>query len=980
MRGKTKRGSIAITAGLLLLARVPLASESAVAPDAHFEKAVQPIIVGRCLECHAGDRKGGLDLRTAETLRAGGDSGAVVVPGEPDASLLYEYVSTQEMPPKSPLTADEIASIRTWIEQEAFFPDEPLDLFAATTDKRAGYDWWSLQPLADASPPDIAPAPEFEAWQRNPIDCFTYAKLDETGLTPSAPASPRVLIRRATYDLIGLPPTPEEVRAFIAACEAETGEPGIVGEAAYAALVDRLLASQHYGERWGRHWLDVVRFGESTGYEVNHILDDMWPYRDFVIQSFNEDKPYDLFVREQLAGDAIAPGDPSVEVGMTFLVAGPHDIVGNQDPVQAAQIRANTVDEMIRATSESFMGLTVGCARCHDHKFDPISQRDYYAMYATFAGVHHDSRTVATPDERAAYEEKVGPLRAERDRLTKERGALEDAIVARAEESIAELETRWSRPAVNRRGTEEVFPPVRAKFLRLRAEGRDNDPAASTDYRIDEFEVWTADELPRNVALASNGGKASGKSRVAEDFGDAYLPDLVIDGELGARWIASGPDLQIEFAQPETIRRVFFSSDRPGALSPDHGEAPMVCEYRIEVSMDGETWTHVADSYSREPVNDRHRRHRLLNWGITTEERERRAELGRQIAEAAAEIRRVPTLPSLRVGRLTQPESATQIFLGGDPQRPGDEVVPSSLDALQQTADYALNQSAAERERRAALADWLVAPSNPLTPRVLANRLWYYHFGRGLVPNPSDFGFMGGRPSHAALLDWLAKELAEPGNAEEAWRLKRMHKTIMLSQTYRQASTYRPEAANVDGANELLWRFTPRRLSAEELRDSMLAIAGKLDTTMGGPGFRLYQYMRDNVSTYAPLDEHGPETYRRAVYHQNVRASRIDLMTEFDSPDCAMSTPRRATTTTPLQALTLMNHQFTLDMADALAARVESESGESLNDQIDRAFQLAFGRSVTADELSEASAFAREHGMGALCRGLFNANELVYLD
>lgn len=853
------------------------------------------------------------------------------------------------------------------------------DEFTNTTDRRAGYDWWSLQPLSDATPPVLDDVGE---WNIHPVDRYVIEKLSEAGLDPSQPASARTLLRRATYDLTGLPPTPEAVEAFQAACSVETGSTDRVGDRAYEAQIDRLLASPRYGERWGRHWLDVVRFGESTGYEVNHIVDDMWPFRDYVIQSFNEDKPFDQMIREHIAGDAIAPGNPAVEVGMTFLVAGPHDIVGNQDPIQATQIRANGIDEMIRTTTESFLGLTVGCARCHDHKFDPISQKDYYGLYATFAGVHHDSRTVATEDQLAAYDAQVAPLRAQRNEIVQSRDALEGEVLARAEEHSADHDVRWSRPPVDRKGTEELFQPINARFLRLRAEGRDNDPNARTNYRIDEFEVWTADTEPRNVAAAANGGKAEGRSRVAEDFGSAYLADRVIDGKFGERWIAAGPELRIEFANLESIRRIFFSSDRTGALSPTHGEAPIVCEYRIEVSTDGEQWTQVADSYSRKPVSDAHRRKRLLDWAMTTEERKQREAFRRRIAELDRGIREVPALPRLRVGRLAQPDGDYHVFLGGDPQRKGDIVVPSSVNTLNGgIASYALKNKTPERDRRAALADWIAAEDNPLTPRVLMNRIWYYHFGRGLVSNPSDFGFMGGLASHPALLDWLARELVTPSDGGDAWRIKRMHKLLMTSKTYRQRGDYRPEAAAADADNRLLWRFAPRRLSAEELRDTVLNAAGKLDMTMGGPGFRLYKYMRDNVSTYAPLDDHGPETYRRAVYHQNVRASRVDLMTEFDSPDCALAAPRRATTTTPLQALTLMNHQFTMDMAAAFAERLRTESGtKGTPAQIDRAYAIAFSRPPNASERDSAEAFIEHHGLVAFCRGLMNANEFVYVD
>lgn len=957
---------------------------------AYFHDHVEPLLIGRCLECHGDARKGDLDLRTKETAFAGGENGAALVPGEPDESLLIEKVFFEEMPPKEPLSDEEMDVLERWIADGAYFPDEPIDPFAITTETRAGYDWWSLQPIRAVTPPTVDDAIRAEAlpesWARHPIDRFVGTGLVESALAPSAPADARTLIRRATYDLLGLPPTPEEVRAFLDACEKETGNPNSVGDKAYEELIDRLLASKHYGEQWGRHWLDVVRFGESTGFEVNHLIDDAWPYRDYVIQSLNEDKPYDRMVREQLAGDSIAPGDPDVEVGLTFLVSGPVDIVGNQDPAQAAQIRANGVDDMIRATSETFLGLTVGCARCHDHKFDPISQKDFYRLYATFSGVYPDSRAVATASERQRRGEALAPLEARKAELRDERRGIEAATIERAKSRVPGYAERWTRPAVDRKGTEEAFEPILAQHLRLVVTGRDNDPNASTGFKIDEFEVWTADAKSRNVALAENGGHADGKSPVAEDFGAAYLPSLAIDGKFGQSWLARESTLTITFAKPERVGRVYFSSDRLGALAADSGEAPFPCEYRIEVSMDGEAWTPVADSASRAPANETHRRKRFLDLETSDEERTRLNEIASLERDVNAEIAAVPGFPVLRVGRMSQPEGATRVFEGGDPQRLGDEVTAEHLDVLSKVAPaYRLPSDAPERERRVALANWIVDPGNPLPARVMVNRLWHYHFGTGIVSTPSDFGFMGTEPSHPELLDWLARELVDPtygiehDGESEAWRLKRMHKIIMLSLTYRQAGAYRRSAADVDGNARLLWRFPPRRLTGEELRDSMLAVSGALDERMGGPGFRLYRYIRDNVASYLPLDEYGPETYRRSVYHQNARASRVDLMTDFDAPDCAMMTPRRVSTITPLQALTLMNHRFTLDMADALSTRITENQELDVAAQADRVFRRVLLRPPSEAELHDSVTLIQEHGLRALCRALFNSNEFIYL-
>jgi hypothetical protein len=686
-------------------------------PAMDFARDVAPVFEQHCIRCHQPEnKKGGLSLATLADLAAN----QFVVPGDPDASYLLEVVTAEsgEKPlmPKdgAPLLAEEIEILRRWIADGAQWPDN----IVVNERSKADRNWWSLQPLQQDEPPsDDIPA----GWRANPIDRFIFARLAAAGLQPNPPAQRRTLIRRLTYDLTGLPPKREEVEAFVSDSSPE----------AYEKLVDRLLASPRYGEHWGRHWLDVVRFGESSGFEVNHVIDNAWQFRDYVIQSFNEDKPFDRFIIEHLAGDAVGQGDPAVEVGLSFLVCGPVDIVGNKDPAQMAQIRADAVDEMIRATGEAFLGLTVGCARCHDHKFDPITQRDYYGLYATFAGVYHDERPVT------------------------------------------------------------------------------------------------------------------------------------------------------------------------------------------------------------------------------------------------------PGLPAMRVGRFEQPAGPQHVYERGDAGRKGEEVVPASISTLADAVGaYALPSDAPERERRLALAKWLVAKDNPLTPRVLVNRVWHYHFGAGIVATPSDFGYMGVPPTHPELLDRLAARLRAEG-----WRLKSLHKLIVTSQTYQQSSAFRAEAAAKDADSRLLWRFPPRRLAAEEIRDTILLLAGKLDERLGGPGFRLYNYSRDNVATYTPLEKFGPETFRRSVYHQNARASRIDLLSDFDAPDCAYSISRRVPTTTPSQALALMNHSFTITMAESVAALVARDAADhSVPAQVELAFKLAFAREPSVAEQRSAAALVNRHGLRALCRALLNSSELIYVD
>ncbi|MEK6249143.1 MAG: DUF1553 domain-containing protein, partial [Planctomycetales bacterium] len=615
-------------------------------------------------------------------------------------------------------------------------------------------------------------------------------------------------------------------------------------------------------------------------------------------------------------------------------------------------------------------------ARCHDHKFDPISQRDYYGLYATFAGVYRGNRPVASREVKREHFQREKQLEDKKNELFEQKNEIERKIIARGDAKADEYNARWSRPATDRRGNEETFSEVQARYVRLLVEGKDGNPRSSTGFGIEEFQVWTAEKQPRNVAAAAAGGLAEGKSRPAKDFNDAYSASLTIDGLLGARWIAYGSTLTITFEKMRNINRVFFASDSSGTAK-NHPVATAPCEYRIEVSRDGKKWQEVANSYNRKPVNDAHRHSRLIRSEAAEDEQSQIAEIYQQVAQIETRLNAAPDFPIWWLGNYKQENGPFHIFEGGSPQRKGEVVLPSSPTALSRDGShFQLRTDWHEGGRRLHLARWLVAEANPLTPRVLANRLWHYHFGTGIVDTPSDFGFMGGRPSHPELLDWLAAEIHRNG-----WRLKPLHKKIMMSQTYRQAGTYRAAAARLDSESRLLRRFPPRRLASEEIRDSMLAITDQLDTRMGGPGFRLYQYLQDNVATYIPLDEHGPETYRRSVYHQNARAMQVDLMSEFDSPDCAFSVPRRASTTTPLQALTLLNHSFTITMAKRLADRLQLDSGaEKTEAQVSRAFELAFSRLPTAEEIELGSQLIKQHGLPAFCRTIFNANELIYLD
>jgi len=921
---------------------------------AFFEQKIRPALAEHCYECHSAKAKklkGGLYLDSKAGWQKGGDAGTpTIVPGKPDEGLFLRYVRhlepDMEMPPKKPKLPDAlIADFAAWIKAGAVDPRDQ----ATVEVKRADKSWWSLQPLA-------------QEFKHADIDGFIDAKLAEQKLVRSAPAKPQALIRRLSYDLTGLPPSQAEVDAFVAAHQADARK-------ATEALVDRLLASPRYGEHWGRHWLDVVRFGESNGFERNFIIDDLYPFRDYVIRSLNEDKPFDQFMREHLAGDVLGKFDPAVEIGSAFLVAGPYDDVGNQDPVAQKVIRSATLDDMVTATGSAFLGLTINCARCHHHKFDPITTEDYYRVRAAFEGVVHGRRPLATKEQTQAFNAAMGPLNKERAQVVAEQEALTQAIEAKAKALLATR--KYPRPKADTLLTEETITPTEARFVKLTLSASSADPKSGVGGRISEFEIWTAEPTPRNVALASYGSKAEGaKGANAEDFPMAYSAALTIDGDEGAQWFIGNPaELVITLPRVEKIGKLGYRTAK-GRLLRDNTQGATPCEYEMVVSLDGKDWKKVADSYDREAWSPAHAFERVRKEVTTPDEAKQLGALGRRLADVDRRIAAVPKLPAAWIGTHQPKPAPTFVEKGGDPTKPAAQVVPSSLAVLDLvTKPYALKPEAGEGERRVALAEWITR-DNPITARVLANRLWHYHFGTGIVDTPSDFGFMGSKPTHPELLDFLAQRLVKHG-----WKLKALHREIVLSQTYLQSADFNEASAKVDKDARLLWRFPPRRLRAEEIRDTLLATAGQLRLEpMGGPGFRLYRYLANNVSTYVPLDTPGPETYRRAVYHQNARASVVDVLNDFDLPDIAFAAPKRANTTSPLQALTLLNNGFTLDMAKAFADRLDG------SDPIAQAYSLALQRPPTATERAAGEKLLARFGKPAFCRALLNSNALIFLE
>ena len=940
---------------------------------AFFEQKIRPVLIEHCYECHsvtAAKRKGNLLLDSKAGIEAGGDSGETLIRrNDPDGSYLIRVIKHAEvgveMPPsKAKLPDAVIADFVSWVKMGAPDPRTGVVLEA----KRADKSWWSLQPLKT----------DFE---HENVDDFIHAQLSEKNLSQNLPADPRTLLRRMTYDVTGLPPSYEEVVTFEKQYEKNPQE-------AVANLVEYLLASPRYGERWGRHWLDVIRFGESHGFERNVIVDDLWPFRDYVIQSINDDKSFQQLITEHLAGDVVGKDNPSIEVGTAFLVAGPYDDVGNQDAVAKANIRAATLDDIITATCGAFLGLTVNCARCHHHKFDPIPTEDYYRMLAAFEGVTHARRSISTREERQAMEDALKPLNAELKQLESERASMEAAIEARAK--TAYEQTKSLRPKIDLHGTDESFDATEAKYLKFIIHGLTSDyqdgPKAKRrggqGGKLTEFRVWSADQPEHNVALATHGTIATGaKSTTAEDFPEAYGPQYCIDGALGEAWfIGSPPELTLTFPRVEKIHRITFLNARGDRSIDDskvRGSTP--CEYEVQVSVDGKQWKTVASDDGREPWTPAHGIAKSRREMSTDADEKQLADLDKRIQKLRVAIGKIPKLPQVWAGTFATPKEQTFVRKGGDPMKLGEPIAPASLQVLSEIPiSFELKPNADEGERRLALAKWITDDNNPLSSRVLANRVWQYHFGTGIVDSPSDFGFQGSKPTHPELLDYLANRLIKSG-----WKLKTLHREILLSKTYQQSAVYHEAYAKLDKDARLLWRFPTRRLSAEELRDTMLTVAGKMRLDpMGGPGFRLYKFTQNNVCTYIPLDVHGADTYRRSVYHQNARASVVDVLSDYDLPDNAFAAPKRANTTTPLQALTLLNHSFTLDMAKAISDRLQSDGTETASDSmvVTKAYRYVLQRDPSQKELVAATHLVTLHGTEAFCRALLNANELVYIE
>ena len=874
--------------------------------------------------------------------------------------------------------------------------------------QRADESWWSLQALDETIVVPPVAHPEAQRWVRNQIDHFVFRRLSEQGLAPSPAAGPRVLVRRLFVDLLGLPPDPKIILAF-------ENDPS---DAAYEKLVDELLSSPHYGERWGRHWLDVVRYGESDGFERNKPRDNAYYYRDWVIGALNRDMPYDEFVRKQISGDITHPGaEGSAATG--FLVAGVHNTVVGSSEEMKLLARQDELEEVIGAVGQTFLGLTVNCARCHDHKYDPISTKEYYQLISSIDGVSHGNRDVLVENrakELAALDVRIAEMETSLSDLDRD---ARDAILAKRESqpetppSLPEALAVWSfdenyhseGDAIQ--GSPSGRPRLDGGALILGGKSFVKTAPVEHDLR--------AKTLVALVVLGNLDQRGGGAISVAGEGGNAF--DAIVFGEAEPkRWMAGsesfkrtqsfgGADETTATQQPVHVA-ITYSEDgtitgfrngqpygEPYKKEPRHfkaGEWQLLFGLRHEPGGGNRFLTGKiletrlfdralsADEVAAlAGVNSEFVSDADLVAFLSQEKKAHREKLKKEIYDAKERCGKIAAGQKRKIYTVDpRAPDVMRVHVRGSVKEYAEEVAPGGIRSVHgASADFGLARNAPDRERRIKLADWIGAADNPLLSRVIVNRVWHYHFGRGMVKTPSDLGFNGGQPSHPELLDWLAVQLRADG-----FRLKALHRQIVLSATYRQSSRKQTAAFAQDADNRWLWRYSPRRIEAEVLRDSILSVAGVLDPKIGGSGFRDFTIKEEGTAFYFPIDREDAAFNRRTVYRFNPRADRSALLDSFDCPDPSVAAPARSVTTTPLQALSLMNNPFLIRMAGHFAKRIETEAGADPEAQIRRAWELALCRLPDSKEEQASRKLVESHGLASLCRALWNSNEWVYVE
>jgi Protein of unknown function (DUF1553)/Protein of unknown function (DUF1549)/Planctomycete cytochrome C len=990
--------SVALLACVLLLLTEGILV-GAETPSVQYERDVRPILA-RCVSCHGpGKQRSGLRLDSRPRALAEADSGSrAIVPGKPDQSELLRRVHSQEpgerMPPKGePLTSVQIATLRRWIAAGAEWPEH-----------------WAYRPLKRPPIPPLSNPgllSRFRDWPRTPIDQFILARQADLGLSPALAADKRTLLRRLSFDLIGLPPTPQEMDSFLADTRRD----------AYERAVDRLLANPQYGERWARHWMDIVHYAETHGHDQDRPRENAWPYRDYLIRAFNEDRSYARFVQEQVAGDILFPGNAQALAATGFLATGPWDESSlrdiREDSIDRQIGRNLDRDDIVTTVISTFVSTTVHCARCHDHKFDPIRQEEYYGLQAVFSGIDKANRPYDQDPAVAARRRQLAEqvARLEHQKQTSDPALLTPSVlteVAAWERSLGTAGKTWQvlRPDGFRsaEGATLTRMPDDSIFSGGKRPEKDTVTAtAHTDLKgITAFrlEVMTDDRLAHrgpgrqdngNLHLnefsvtAGSSSKPLAWQSVKADFNQqGWTIAHAIDGKPATAW-----GIYPQVGQPH---QAVFILKGPvtlpsGAaltftLQQTHGGGHLIGRLRLSVTtatrpdLAAPLPTEVAAALALAP-DKRTDAHRITLAAYLVGrklEQEQKALPAQSLVYCGT-----PTFAPDRSFRPAGGPRPVHVLKRGDIKSPGALARPGALSCVPGLeGSFRLKDPANEGERRGALARWLTDRRNGLAWRSMANRLWQYHFGRGLVATPNDFGKMGSPPTHPELLDWLACELRDTGS------LKRLHRLIVTSAAYRQSCRHEPAFAAKDADNRYLWRMNRRRLDAESLRDAVLRISGKLDPTMGGPSVR--QFIQKPgvhvtpVVDYLNFNVDDPANYRRSVYRFVFRTLPDPFMETLDCPDGSQLAPRRTASVTALQALALLNDKFMVRQAEHVAARCQSLAGPDVGRQVATAYRLILGRSPTTRESQAVGDHVRKHGLVNACRVLLNSNEFVFVE
>ncbi len=992
---------------LIALATAARAEPLAGARLVDFDKDVRPILSSACYRCHGPEKqKGGYRLDQREPALRGGDDGVAIIPHHAVDSPLFKFVAgldpDRRMPPKGDaLTPAQVGVLRNWIDQGAAWPAATGSL---AVDPRQ--DHWAFKPLVA---PRIHSAPG-----EQPIDAFSRDKIHEKGLKASPEADRRSLIRRLTFDLTGLPPTPEQVAAFLA-----DDSP-----AAYEKLVDRLIASPRYGERWARRWMDLVHFAETHGNDQDRERPNAWPYRDYLIRSFNADKPYARFVEEQIAGDVLFPDDPQGTVALGFIAAGPWDESSQMeildDTVDKRIARNLDRDDMVTATMSTFTSTTVHCARCHGHKFDPIPQADYYALQAVFAGVDRAER---------AYDSDAAVALRRRTLLTQQQGLETGKYLAGA--SPLEGASRagalaWARDVAARRTPWITLEPTQlasANGCTLSKQPDGSILSCGTRPDKDIYTVTAATALAGVTAIRldlltdsslphtgpgrqDNGNLHLNELRLwaapASDPSRAQLVELV---EAHADFNQSGWSVAMSIDRNDrTAWGIFPQIGQPHvgiyrlkqpigfaggtiftfALEQTHGGGHLIGRFRLSVT-----------NATPPPAPEVELLPPAIVRILATSEKDRSEsdllELTRYYLRGRVD-RELAALPTMQkvyaaasdfasTGNFKPAKGPRPVFIlrRGEITQPLEPAQPGALSCVEgMDARFHLAHPDDESARRAALAKWLSDPRNVLTWRSIVNRAWQYHFGRGIVSTASDFGHMGAAPSHPELLDWLAIWFLDHGGS-----IKQLDRLLVTSRTYRQSSQDVPALAESDGDNRYCWRMHRTRLDAESVRDTLLQVTGLLDTTMGGPSAK--QFLQSPgvhvtpILNYSGFDPDSPAARRLSVYRFIYRTLPDPFMDALDYPDASQLTAARSSSMSALQALAMMNDRFLVRYCEHLADRLARESPD-LTTQLNRTYRLCWSRAPGDDELAAMSAFVKAHGLAAACRVLVNSNEFIFVD